>query len=590
MEEAHDVAVASIAAQVKVFHEKQMPFRIYHGATNSTRRSQRRADNTIDTSQLKRILSIDVARRSALVEPNVAMDTLVRATLPHRLVPPVVMELPGITVGGGFSGTSGESSSFRYGAFDATIRSVEVVLADGRIEKASRTRQQDLLWGAASAFGTLGVVTLLEVELRPACRYVQLTYSLAVSAGDAVRQMREACGEEENDYVDAIVFSMDETVVCVGRLSDEPHEPGVKPLRFTRRHDPWFYVRARKVLGRLGKSGERAVVDTIPLEDYLFRYDRGGFWVGRYAFRYFLTPFNRVTRFALDRYMHARVMYRALHKSGLGDAYLVQDVGIPYDRVEEFQAWLDTSFGIYPLWLCPLRVRRDEPGSNHGLHSDFARPDAADLMNFGVWGPVRGNRREYVRQNRALEQKVQALGGKKWLYAHAYYTEDEFWAHYDKASYDGLRAKYGAGYLPSVYDKVKVDVEAEEAAIGATWKSRAKARIGAIWPLRGLYGFASAVAGSEYLLQKKQKKSSKQAQKEGMTKGTEMEVEAEKESERETEKMEKETEEEAAETTKAMENKSQTETQKDTETNERQKGHPETKANKANDPAGAEEA
>lgn len=500
--EAHDAAVASIAAQVRTFHDRQKPFRIYHGSTNSTRPSQRRADNTIDTSRLDRVLSVDAKGHTALVEPNVPMDALVRETLKHGLVPPVVMELPGITVGGGFSGTSGESSSFRYGAFDANVSSIEMVLADGRIERASRTEKPDLLWGAASAFGTLGVVTMLELQLRPSKSFVQLTYSLAASAGDAMRQMREACAVDANDYVDGIVFSMDETIVCVGRLSDEPHALGAKPLRLTRRRDPWFYLRAKEALGALVKAPSEPFVDTIPLEDYLFRYDRGGFWVARYAFRYFLTPFNRVTRGILDRFLRARVMYRALHKSGLGAYYLVQDVGVPYDRVEELQAWLDTSLAIYPLWLCPLRVRRDAPGSGHGLHADFARPDAPDLVNFGIWGPVKGNRREVVRQNRALEQKVHALGGKKWLYAHAYYTEDEFWAHYDRQSYDALRAKYGAAYLPSVYDKVRVDIDAEEAAVNATWRTRAKAKIWGVWPLRGLYGFASAVAGTEYLLQK----------------------------------------------------------------------------------------
>src|SRR5699024_11054021 len=109
----HNAAVARIAAQVQSFHARQAPFRIYHGSTNSTRHSARRADNTIDTSRLTHVLSISVDDSSrggtALVEPNVPMDALVRATLPHGLVPPVVMELPGITAGGGFSGTSGES-------------------------------------------------------------------------------------------------------------------------------------------------------------------------------------------------------------------------------------------------------------------------------------------------------------------------------------------------------------------------------------------------------------------------------------------------------------------------------------------------
>jgi FAD/FMN-containing dehydrogenase len=49
------------------------------------------------------------------------MDALVAATKAHGLVPLVVPEFPGITTGGAFSGTSGESSSFREGFFDHTI-------------------------------------------------------------------------------------------------------------------------------------------------------------------------------------------------------------------------------------------------------------------------------------------------------------------------------------------------------------------------------------------------------------------------------------------------------------------------------------
>ncbi len=54
-----------------------------------------------------------------------------------------------------------KSSSFRYGAFDATINWIEIVLANGDVTRAYRTKAEktDLFWGAASAFGTLGVVT-----------------------------------------------------------------------------------------------------------------------------------------------------------------------------------------------------------------------------------------------------------------------------------------------------------------------------------------------------------------------------------------------------------------------------------------------
>jgi hypothetical protein len=191
-----------------------------------------------------------------------------------------------------------------------------------------------------------------------------------------------------------------------------------------------------------------------------------------------------------------------MHQSGLSDFYVLQDVGVPYDKAEEFINWLDEYFKIYPLWLCPLRVRRDSPDSGYGLHSEFADPDSPNLLNFGIWGPISFDRREVVRKNRELEKKVQELGGKKWLYAHAYYTEEEFWASYDRKSYDALRSKYHATYLPSVYDKVRVDVDADEAAIRASRTAWLMAVFWSIWPLRGLYGVYKAIMGGDYLLQK----------------------------------------------------------------------------------------
>jgi Delta24-sterol reductase len=111
--DAHSTAVAAIAATVRSFYDQKEPFRIYHGSTGSTRQSQRRRDQMVDTSAMSHVLNIDTERKTALVEPNVPMDALVEATLQHGLVPPVVMEFPGLTVGGGFAGTAGESSSFR---------------------------------------------------------------------------------------------------------------------------------------------------------------------------------------------------------------------------------------------------------------------------------------------------------------------------------------------------------------------------------------------------------------------------------------------------------------------------------------------
>ncbi len=492
--EAHRDALNIISAQVRQFYHRQISFRIYHGSTNSTRPSMLQRGRVIDTSKLNNVLKIDIQKHVALVEPNVPMDRLVEATLHYGLVPPVVMEFPGITTGGGFAGTSGESSSFRHGFFDRTINSIEMVLPDGEVVTASSLEKPDLFYGAAASFGTLGVTTLLEVQLIVAKKYVELTYHPVMSMPEALQKFEEITRDLSNDYLDGIFFAENCGVVCSGRLTDQV---GPRIQRFTRAVDPWFYLHAKDVIKG---CGSKPTTELVPLVDYLFRYDRGGFWVGFYAFQYFCTPFNAITRWMLDKFMRTRVMYHALHKSGLSHQYIVQDVAVPYTAAEEFLHYLDQSFGHYPLWLCPLRQTGKIPGSPHGLLAEKASLNSPEmLLNFGVWGPGPKRRNDFVAANRKLEHKVRDLNGRKWLYAHAYYSEEEFWEIYDRKEHDALRAKYNATYLPTIYDKVKVDVDAEEQAIRDSWMIWLLATFWSIWPLSGLYGVYKVVIGGDYL-------------------------------------------------------------------------------------------
>ena len=494
--ESHKDAVAVIAARARYFYERKEPFRMYHGSTNSTRPSQRRRDQLIDTSGLNHVLEVDAQTRSVLVEPNVPMDNLVEATTRHGLVPQVVTEFPGITVGGGFAGQAGESSSFRYGLFDRTVSCLEIVLPNGDIANASKAENAELFYATAASFGTLGITTLLKINLIEAKKYVELVYHPISSMTEAVQKFEDLTEDPFTEYIDGIMFSRENGVICSGRMTDTA-TPQVRG--FTRAVDPWFYRQAQK---NISKPTEKPVVESIPLTDYLFRYDRGCFWTGIYAFQYFVTPFNRITRWALDYFMHTRVMYHALHKSGFAKQYMIQDVALPYHAANEFLDYLDDSFGHYPIWLAPVcQTGQSQDTPYGGLLQETPKSKSPDKMiNFGIWGPGSSNRAVFVEENRRLEDKVQELNGRKWLYAHTYYTEEKFWSIYDRKSHDALRAKYNACHLPNVYDKVKMDVEAEERTMRGSWFAWLLAMFWSIWPLSGLYGVYEVLLGGDYLL------------------------------------------------------------------------------------------
>ena len=492
--ERHRKAVTKIAASVKQFFDRKEAYRIFHGSTNSTRPGRRPGTRVVDISALSNVLEVNPQTRTALVEPNVPMDRLVEHTLKHGLVPPVVMEFPGITAGGGYAGTAGESSSFKHGFFDDTVESIEMILADGEVVTASRDQKPELFTGAAGAVGTLGVTTLLELQLMKAKPFVRTTYRRTHSVAEAVATVQEEVARPGNDYVDGILFSKDHGVVITGSLTESKPDDA-KPQTFSGAWDPWFYLHV-KDRTRDVSAGGAAPTDYIPLAEYLFRYDRGGFWVGTAAYQYFkLVPFNRFTRWFLDDFLHTRMMYRALHGSGESARFVVQDLAMPFETTERFVDYTAEEFGIWPLWLCPLRRRA--PPTFHPFttppSTEATKTETPEMMlNVGLWGWGPAKPDEFIAKNKGLEAKLRELGGMKWLYAHTYYDQDKFWDMYEgRGWYDELRTKYHATSLPTVYDKVKVDEAVSQ---------RKRHWLKSIPPIGGLYGIWKSIQSKDYLL------------------------------------------------------------------------------------------
>jgi len=453
---------------------------------------------------LTSVVSIDKTAGTALVEPNVPMDKLLEITTQQGLLPPIIMEFPNITVGGGFAGTSGESSSFKYGLFDCTIKSVEIVLANGDIQtaKASDPSTADLFYGAANSCGTLGVVTLLEVQLIESKPFVELTYIPFKNIPEALQHLQEAPSDISIDYMDGIIYAPDRIVLMYGRLvAQKPSR--ARSQTFQRARDPWFYLHASDMYDEATRSSQKQSLEYIPLADYLFRYDRGVFWGGAQAFRYFFTPFNRVTRYLLDHFMRTRVMIHALHRSGLAKQAIIQDLAVPFSSAEKFVSYLNQTLGIYPLWLCP--VLSTQEAIKPSRYKTFAMgkdplPDPM-LLNVGVWGMGPSEVHSFIALNRDIEQTVREFKGLKCLYAHAFYTETEFWDIYDEKWYTTLREKYHATSLPSVFDKVKVDLMPPDPK-DETWSAWANRKVWDMWPWGGIYGVLSSLKRGEFLLAK----------------------------------------------------------------------------------------
>jgi len=137
-----------------------------------------------------------------LFEPNMSMDDLAETTMEYSVRSrPIIMEILLTGVGGGDTGASGEGSSFKYGFFDRKLNFVDT---SGLIVTASRTERPDLFHGAVGSCGSLGVTTMVALQLTEAKNYGKTTYHLVASIPAVIEKTKNVIKTpDELEHVDA---------------------------------------------------------------------------------------------------------------------------------------------------------------------------------------------------------------------------------------------------------------------------------------------------------------------------------------------------------------------------------------------------
>jgi len=123
----------------------------------------------LDLRPLDRVLSIDPARRLAVVEPGVLNGALQQQLAPLGLCfSPDPASVPISTVGGNIAENAGGPHCLKYGVTVHHVEAVDCALPGGdMVELRANDTGPDLLGVLIGSEGTLGVVTRATVRLRP---------------------------------------------------------------------------------------------------------------------------------------------------------------------------------------------------------------------------------------------------------------------------------------------------------------------------------------------------------------------------------------------------------------------------------------
>ena len=444
----HNFKVKFLSQQIKDYSKfkSDKKLRFYHGDSHSTREENKKNYYWVNISDLDNVIEINKEEKYVLVEPNVPMDKLVTETLKQNLIPKIVMEFPGITVGGGINGAALESSSFKYGQFNDNCAEYEVILGNGEIVKASGSKNPDLFYGISGSYGTLSLVTLIKVNLIPSKKYVKAIFYPTKNYEKTLNLIDGKVKNSNLNFVEGLIFDKNRSVVITGELTDQKSE---KVQTYLKASDPWFGNQAENMA-----SGNNIHEESIPILDYLFRYNRGCFWIGEYAFPMFHMPKNRVTKFLFNPLFNTRKLHDGMVALNLGQKFFVQDFYLPFNKSLKLLKFSEENIGIYPIWLCPIKsTDKNQKLSPHYLEDKM-------LMDVGIWGKNEKYKADKVGLNRRFEEFVKSQNGRKMLYAHAYYSEEEFWKIYNRKWYENLRKKYySKNIFPDVWKKTHTSLE-----------------------------------------------------------------------------------------------------------------------------------
>ncbi|MDP9822430.1 FAD-binding oxidoreductase [Nocardioides massiliensis] len=439
---AHEVGVRRLQDSFAAIPPGQ-PVRLAKRTSNLFRPRGQLSTPGLDVSGLDGVVSVDVPRRTADVQGMCTYEDLVAATLPHGLMPLVVPQLRTITLGGAVTGLGIESTSFRNGLPHESVLEMDVLVGSGEVVTTSPDRKPELFAAFPNSYGSLGYATRLRIELEQVPTHVALRHVRFGDRSALAEAIAAICDERTYDgvrvdAVDGTVFARDEAYLTLATWTARP--AGTPTSDYGGQQIYYRSIRER-------------TEDLLTTEDYLWRWDTDWFWCsGAFGAQHPL-----VRRVWPRRWRRSDVYHRLVgwdRRLGIVDRIdqarkrparerVIQDVEVPVEWLGEFLDWFDDHVAMTPVWVCPLRLREpDGPGSARHWPA-YPLDPGRTYVNIGFWGtvPVGPGARDGVI-NRAVEEKVHALGGHKSLYSEAFYDPATFATLYGTATLDAVRATY----------------------------------------------------------------------------------------------------------------------------------------------------
>eukprot|EP01038_Epipyxis_sp_PR26KG_P010981 gene10981-14749_t len=407
------------------------------------------ATTKLDLRQFNKIIYFDHIKKTIICDSGCTMEMITDFALSNSLIPKVLPEFRKITVGGAIVGAGLESSSFKYGQFNDICTSVYVLCGNGDIVYCTKNNEhKELFYSLAGSYGTLGTVLCAEIECIDTCAYVALNVTVFDQFNQSISYMNKMMSSNDIDFIEGIEFSNSEkinvnkTVIISGKLTNNMINKRDYFNPTDKHYEEFYFEKIQSIAMNNNDYYSRMLI--LPIKSFLFRYDRGAFWMAKpisFSWKllfkspllvpaFIMTHNNIFCRFLFRHLFTTSILFRLLNLADtmiVNKRMVIMDIYVPLSKTESLVKFTRNNIPITtPLWLCPvLKSNSKQILSPHYI--EFDEKKEKYLVDVGIYGRVDDNNGNLY--TRLLDVWSLLNSCRKMLYSEHSYSKEEFWKY-----------------------------------------------------------------------------------------------------------------------------------------------------------------
>jgi FAD/FMN-containing dehydrogenase len=401
----------------------------------------------IDMRRFNKVLAFDSIAKTITVQPGIRWRDIQERVDPANLSVKIMQTYDNFTVGGSLS-VNVHGRYIGLGPLVLSVRSIKLVLADGRVVTASPTVNPEMFYGAIGGYGALGVI-------------VEASLDLADNVN--VKRKRELIpASKYHDYFFSQIRDSASVIFHNGDIMPDDYSM-VSAVSYIRTDEPV------------------TVPERLIPRDRSYRLNRFAYWVisewpfGKGIRRRIIEP--QMYRGNVIEHRNYEASYDVADlepKSRESSTYVLQEYFIPVERFDAFVPKMRAVFHKHDVNIINVSIRHAKP--DPGTLLAWARGEVFAFVVYYKQGTDTEARRKVGIWTREMTDSILSVGGTYYLPYQPHATDAQFLAAYPKApALFALKKRLDPGnkFRNTLWDKYYTPrVSPELAPVGAEARAR----------------------------------------------------------------------------------------------------------------------